>query len=94
MEVFKKIVNGFSFLTIFAKSSILDVWQDPEQPFKPKKDLRKKSHLRCVDFGYLFTKFDSHIPPNLLQDSIVHGQMHVTLISTYLFNNENYNSVS
>ena len=45
-------------------------------------------------FAYLFTKFDQHIPPYLKQDSIVHGQTHVTLISTYLFNNENYNSIS
>ena len=28
MEVFAQIVNGFQFLTNFAKSSILDVWQD------------------------------------------------------------------
>ena len=28
MEVFTKIVNSFSSLTIFAKSSILDVWQE------------------------------------------------------------------
>ena len=48
MEVFTKIVNGFSFLTIFAKSSILDVWQDSEFPCKPRKDLRKKLHLRCL----------------------------------------------
>ena len=33
-------------------------------------------------------------PPYINQDSIVHGQIHVTLILTYLFNNENYNSVS
>ena len=33
-------------------------------------------------------------PPYIKQDSIVHGQIHVTLILTYLFNNENYNSVS
>ena len=28
MEIFAKIVNGFTLFTIFAKSSILDVWLD------------------------------------------------------------------
>ena len=41
--------------------------------------------------AYLFTKFDWHIPPYIKQFSTVHGQIQVTLISTYLFNNENYN---
>ena len=27
---FAKVVNGFQLLTIFAKYSILDVWQSPE----------------------------------------------------------------
>ena len=30
MEPFAKIVNGFQLLTIFTKSSILDVWQGYE----------------------------------------------------------------
>ena len=30
MEHFAKIVNGFQALTIFAKHSILDVWQGSE----------------------------------------------------------------
>ena len=30
MERFAKIINGFQPLTIFAKQSILDVWQDSE----------------------------------------------------------------
>ena len=72
MEAFTKIVNGFSFVTIFAKSFILDVWQDSEFLCKPRKDLRKKPHLRCLagywfhfcvnyfrkTFANLFTKFD------------------------------------
>ena len=37
MEVFTKIVNGFSFLTIFAKSSISDLWQNSEFPCKPRR---------------------------------------------------------
>ena len=32
MERFAKIVNDFSPFTIFAKSSILDVWQGSECP--------------------------------------------------------------
>ena len=42
----------------------------------------------------MFTKFDKHILPYIKQESIVHGQIQVTLFSTYLFNNENDNSVS
>ena len=30
MECFEKIVDGFELLTIFAKRSILDVWQASE----------------------------------------------------------------
>ena len=30
MELFEKLVNGFQLLTIFIKSSILDVWQGSE----------------------------------------------------------------
>ena len=30
MELFAKIVNGFQLLAIFAKNSILDVWQASE----------------------------------------------------------------
>ena len=33
MENFAKIVNGWKPLTIFAKHSILDVWQDSEYVF-------------------------------------------------------------
>ena len=45
-------------------------------------------------FAYLFTKFDKHTPPYIKQDSIVHSKIHVTLISTYLFNNESDDSLS
>ena len=72
MEVFIKLVNGFSFLTNFEKISILDVWQDPDFSSKPSNDLRKKLHHRCLagswihlcinyfrkTVSYLFTKFD------------------------------------
>ena len=30
MELFKKIAGGFKSFLIFAKSSILDIWQSPE----------------------------------------------------------------
>ena len=39
MEVFAKIVNGFSFLTIFTKNSILDVWHNSEFPSEDSNDL-------------------------------------------------------
>ena len=63
MEVFAKIVKGFSFFTIFAKNSILHVWQDSEFASAVSNDLRKKLYLRCFDYfckiiTYLFTKFD------------------------------------
>ena len=71
IEVFTKIVKGFSFLTIFAKTSILDDWQDSEFPCKPGKDLWKSSisdvkqslefTLVLIIFArlaYLFNKFD------------------------------------
>ena len=45
---FCKIVNGFSFLTIFGKSSILDVWQDSEFTSEVSNDLQKKFHLSCL----------------------------------------------
>ena len=81
-----KTVNDFSFLTIFTKSSIPDVWQNSEFPCKPKKDLREKLHL-----PFILIIFARLLPICLLnlinifhQDSILHGQIHVTLISTYI----------
>ena len=72
MDVFAEIVNGFSFLTIFAKSFILEVWQDPEFVCEASNDFREKFHLSCLTgfwihlcvnyfrktIPYLFTKFD------------------------------------
>ena len=40
MEVFTKIVNGFSFLTIFEKRSILDFWQDSEFASEARNDFQ------------------------------------------------------
>ena len=39
MDVFAKIVNGFSSLTIFAESSVLDVWQESEFASEASKNL-------------------------------------------------------
>ena len=72
IEVFAKTVNRLSFLTIFAKSSILDAWQDSEFASEANNDLRKKLILAVwqgfqINFWinyfrktipYLFTKFD------------------------------------
>ena len=64
MELFVKIVNGFSFLTIFAKSSIMDVWQDSEFASEASNDLRKWLHLRCM------TGFWTHLSINYFQKTI------------------------
>ena len=105
-------MNSLSFLTIFTKSSILDVWQNSEFPWKPRKDVWKNLHLRylagswiCINiliylcihyfrYTFTFTKFDKHILPYIKQESIVHGQIQVTLFSTYLFDDKNDNRVS
>ena len=71
MEVFTKIVNGFSFLTTFAKSSILDVWQDSEFASEPSNYLWKKLHLRCLaglEFTFVLIIF-SRLLPQLLKSS-------------------------
>ena len=43
MDVFANIVNGFPFLTIFAKSSILDVLKESEFTYEAMNDLQKSS---------------------------------------------------
>ena len=48
IEVFAKKVNSFSFFTIFAKSSILDVEQDSEFASEASNDLHKKLFLSCL----------------------------------------------
>ena len=54
-------------------------------PLITSKNSNNKLFFKTVD--YLFTKFDYH-------SSMVHSQFHVTLFSTYLLNNKNYNGVS
>ena len=88
-------MNGFSFSIIFLKSSILDIWQDSDFSSEPSNNLREKLHLGCLagswihlcinhfrkTVAYLFTKFDSHIPPYIKQYSVGHGQIHSTFAS-------------
>ena len=54
MDVFAKIVNGFSSLTIFAESSVLDVWQESEFASEASKNLWKSS-TSAVWQGFEFT---------------------------------------
>ena len=75
MEVFAKIMNGFSFLTIFAKSCILDVWQDSEFVSEASKDLQKKLHLICL------TGFWAHLCINYFRKTIAY------LINITIYNN-------
>ena len=54
MELFGKIVNGFSPLTIFAKSYILDVWLGSE-------------NASAVDFDQVFAQYELDINCFLVQ---------------------------
>ena len=47
--VFCEIVNGFSFVTIFAKSSILDVSQDSEFASEASNDFAEKAPSQLFD---------------------------------------------
>ena len=99
MEVFERIVNGFSLLTVLAESYVFGYFSDSEFPSEPWKDLRKKLYPRCLVGSWIQLCINYFLliiifPPYVKEDSIVHGQIHVTLISTYLFSNENYNSAS
>ena len=49
MNVFAQIVNGFYFLTIFLKSSILDVWQDSQFTSKTSYDIAEKAPPQMFD---------------------------------------------
>ena len=73
MKVFTRTVDDFKLLTIFAKSSIEDLWQDSEFASEASNDLQKNSisdvlqgflfaFVAIIYFrktvGSLFTKFD------------------------------------
>ena len=47
---FEKIMNGFLFLTILAKSSILDVWRDSEFASEASKRLAEKAPSQLTGF--------------------------------------------
>ena len=48
MELFTKIVNGFSYLNIFAKSSISDVSQNSEFASEVSNDLQNHMFARVL----------------------------------------------
>ena len=49
MELFAKIVNGFSYLNIFAKSSISDVSQNSEFASEASNDLHNHMFGRVLN---------------------------------------------
>ena len=91
-------------MTIFAKRSILDAWQNSEFSSKASNNLRKKPYLRCLRgfWIHLCIIFANLLPICLLNlvnifkqiQYCARSKIHVTLCSTYLLNNENHNSVS
>ena len=61
MEVFAQILNGFYFLTIFLKSSILDVWQDSQFASKVSYEIAEKAPSQMFDRVLnLLLKLDFH----------------------------------
>ena len=66
MEVFAQIVNGFYFLTIFLKSSILDVWQDSQFASKASYHNAEKDPSQMFDRVLDFTLIASKILQPLL----------------------------
>ena len=77
----------------FKAIALLPILQPYFKYFLKKRFFRKSSkpgHGHLV----LITSTVKHIPPYIKQDSIVHDHIHVTICSTYLFNNKNYSSVS
>ena len=81
MEVFAKIENSFSFLTIFAKGSILDVWQDSVLASEASNNLRKKLHLSCLtEFWIRLCTFAKLFPIYLL--NLINIFHHKSVLST------------
>ena len=82
MEVFAKIMNGFSLLTNFAKSSILDVWQDFKFASEASNDLKSSVSAVCLGFEFtfvliIFAKLFPICLPNLI--NILH---HISVLCT------------
>ena len=81
--MFGKILSSFlKPVTTCRKSAISDVLQEFEFAFVAINYFRKSA-------GYLLTNILHNMASNT---AFVHGQIHVTLSSTYLLNNENYNT--
>ena len=56
------MLNGFQPLTIFTKSSILDVWQGSEYPSViDNEDNNTKGKMMLVDFDDFEGKFNKYI---------------------------------
>ena len=56
------MLNGFQPLTIFTKSSILDVWQGSEYPSViDNEDNNTKGKMMLVDFDDFEGKFKSNL---------------------------------
>ena len=101
MEVFAQILNGFQFLTIFAKSSILDIWQDSEFVSEANNDFVEKTPSQMFarvlnsPLQPLIAKLLVTCLLNLINIAVLCTVSSTWLyFSTYLLNNENYNSVS
>ena len=96
-------MNGFLFFTIFAKSSILDVWQDSEFASESSNNLQKKAPSQMLSRVlnsplYYLRKTVAYFYSLVNLVNIFHqissnkfcagGQTQVASISTYLFNDE------
>ena len=57
MDLFVKIVNSSNLLTIFAKCSILDVWQDAEYTSEKNIDIKMDRFVKIVNSSNLLTIF-------------------------------------
>ena len=77
IEVSTKIVHGFSFWTIFTKSSILDLWQDSKIDFEPSNDLRKKLRLRRLAESWM------HLSINYFRKTVAY--IFIKSIRSYLW---------
>ena len=85
IEVSTKIVRGFSFWTIFTKSSILDLWQDSKIDFEPSNDLRKKLRLRRLAESWM------HLSINYFRKTVAY--LFTKSIGSYLWVAQNERSV-
>ena len=71
---------------ILAKIFILDVWMGSESA----SAIYTTVSIRLFELAICLLKFAQHIQHN--PSNIVHSRIHVTLCSTYLMNDKNYNT--